>query len=205
MTEHEWDRKYHIDTCGRDENSASENNYPYEPTPYSVLERLAKSGLITKDTYLLDYGCGKGRVCIALAAMTGCRAKGIDISEKLIDAANRNLAGSHVKDRVSFAIGDAARYEIGNEDTFFFFNPFSEVILKSAVGEILWSWYENPRPMKLFFYYPSDEFITSLMTEEDLCFVDEIDCRDLFDGDNDRERIMIFETIPLDGSSQEHF
>ena len=32
-----------------------------------------------------------------------------------------------------------------------------------------------------------------LMTVDEIAFYDEIDCRDLFEGDNLRERIMIFE------------
>ena len=51
-----------IQTCGRDELGADEYHHPYEPTPYSVLERLAGSGLVGKDDVFLDYGCGKGRV-----------------------------------------------------------------------------------------------------------------------------------------------
>ncbi len=31
------------------------------------------------------------------------------------------------------------------------------------------------------------------MTMNELMFLDEIDCRDLFEGDNPRERIMVFE------------
>ncbi len=34
----------------------------------------------------------------------------------------------------------------------------------------------------LFFYYPSDEYISYLMTVDELVFSDEIDCRDLFPG-----------------------
>ena len=49
--------------------------------------------------------------------------------------------------------------------------------------------------MQLFFYYPSDEYISYLMTVPELCFVDEIDCRDLFEGENIRERIVVFEFI----------
>ena len=44
----------------------------------------------------------------------------------------------------------------------------------------------------LFFYYPSDEYISYLMTVEELDFLDEIDCRDLFPGRDMRERIMVF-------------
>jgi hypothetical protein len=61
------------------------------------------------------------------------------------------------------------------------------------VGRLKESWYAQPREMLLFFYYPSDEYVSYLMTVDELMFVDEIDCRDLFDGDNSRERIMVFE------------
>ena len=51
--------------------------------------------------------------------------------------------------------------------------------------------------MRLFFYYPDDEYVAYLMSggagTEMLDFVDEIDCRDLFRGKNSRERILIFE------------
>ena len=53
-------------------------------------------------------------------------------------------------------------------------------------------YYENPREMFLFFYYPADAYISFLMTVEELEFYDEIECDDLFAGDS-RERIMIFQ------------
>ena len=40
---------------------------------------------------------------------------------------------------------------------------------------------------------PSDEYISYLMTVDELIFSDEIDCRDLFPGENKRERIVVFE------------
>ena len=66
-------------------------------------------------------------------------------------------------------------------------------LLKKVIARILNSYYENRRTVKLFFYYPSDEYIAYLMTVEELLFSDEIDCRDLFDGNNVREKIVIFE------------
>ena len=65
-------------------------------------------------------------------------------------------------------------------------------ILRKVLAKIEDSYYENPREIQLFFYYPSDEYISELMTVDMLSFVDEIDCRDLFDGENPRERIMVF-------------
>ena len=37
-----WDKLLHIQTMGRDDSNSDQYRYPYEPTPYSVLERLAK-------------------------------------------------------------------------------------------------------------------------------------------------------------------
>lgn len=49
--------------------------------------------------------------------------------------------------------------------------------------------------MQLFFYYPSDEYVAYLMTCEELMFMDEIDCSKLFKGENQRERILVFEMM----------
>lgn len=57
-----WDKVLKIKTTGRDDSQADQYYYPYEPTPYSVLERLVNIGLIRKGNTLLDYGCGK-RAC----------------------------------------------------------------------------------------------------------------------------------------------
>ena len=50
------------------------------------------------------------------------------------------------------------------------------------MARILESYYAEPRRIQLFFYYPSDEYISYLMTVEELMFTDEIVCMDLFPG-----------------------
>lgn len=194
MTESSWERKLNIRTAGTTTHVADGENYPYEPTPYSVLERLAGSGCLTRDNVLVDYGCGKGRVSFTLSYLTGCRVIGIDYNERLIQIAEANRERSGMK-RIEFINGKAEEYELTDEDAFFFFNPFSEIVLKQVVGQIIWSWYENPRKMRLFFYYPSDEQVGILMTTPELLFTDEIDCSDLFSGNSRRERILFFETM----------
>lgn len=42
LPEVRWDRLLRIKTAGRDDSSADQYRYPYEPTPYSVLERLGR-------------------------------------------------------------------------------------------------------------------------------------------------------------------
>ena len=193
MTEEQWERKLNIRTGGGSNHAADGENYPYEPTPYSVLVRLAESGYLTRDSKLVDYGCGKGRVSVFLAGRVRCSVTGIDYNEDLIRAAREKLIRSRAKG-ITFLHTAAEQYELTDEDSFFFFNPFSEVILKRVIDQILWSWYENPRKMQLFFYYPTDEDVAVLTGTPELMFADEIDCSDLFEGDQKRERILVFET-----------
>ncbi len=168
-------------------------NSPYEPTPYSVLERLADCGYLSKDNVLVDYGCGKGRASIFLAYKAGCRVTGIDYDQYIIEKAEANRRSSRVKD-ITFIHSRAEEYEVTDADSFYFFNPFTDIILRSVIARILESYRKNPRKMQLFFYYPADDTVLLLMTTEELMFMDEIDCRDQFPGNDPRERILIFET-----------
>lgn len=191
-SEEQWDRRWRIRTCGRDTQAEDAHHRPYEPTPYAVLDRLADSGLIGRDNTLLDYGCGKGRAALLLSHRTGCKSVGIDFNPALITAAEENRASFAGHADTVFCCADAGRYEIpGEADRFYFFNPFSAEILRAAVSRIVGSWYSQPRPMLLFFYYPSDEAVRFFAAEAMLCPVREIDCSDLFPGDG-RERLLVY-------------
>ena len=192
--EQEWDKLLRIKTTGRDDSHADTYKYPYEPTPYAVLERLANSGLITKKDVLLDYGSGKGRVEFFLSWQIRCRTIGIEYDERLYERAVSNMDSAPSAGRAQFVLQNAERYAVPVEiNRCFFFNPFSVEVLQKVMARILESWYEDPREIMLFFYYPSDEYISWLMTVDELSFYDEIDCRDLFPGNDERERIMVFQ------------
>lgn len=192
--EERWDKVLKIKTTGRDDSQADQYYYPYEPTPYSVLERLANSGLIRKGNTLLDYGCGKGRVDYFLSYQTRCRSIGIEYDERIYKKAVENKDRSVSGSRVKIENANAEHFFIPEEvDCAYFFNPFSVEILQQVIRRILDSYYENPRRMQLFFYYPSDEYLSYLMTIDEMMFFDEIDCRDLFPGNDSRERIVVFE------------
>ena len=157
------------------------------------MERLVDSGYITCENSVIDYGSGKGRVGFFLNDQIGCKVLGIDFDERMDALARENLKKYGDNSLIEFGCIGAEKYEIENADCFYFFNPFSVEVLKSVIGKIKASYYENPREMKLFFYYPSDEYVSYLMTVPELCFMDEIDCQDLFEGKNEREKILIFE------------
>ena len=192
-SENTWDKLLQIKTTGRDASNSDQYRYPYEPTPYSVLERLANSGFIGKSDVVLDYGCGKGRVDFFLSYQTKAHTIGIEYDERIYQSALNNQKTAVSKTRTEFVPASAETYEVPTQvNRCYFFNPFSVELLQKVVARIIESYYENPREMLLFFYYPSDEYISYLMTVDELEFYDEIDCSDLFEGNDSRERIMIF-------------
>jgi SAM-dependent methyltransferase len=193
INETKWDKLLRIRTSGRDDSRSDQYRFPYEPTPYSVLERLANSDYIRKKNTLIDYGCGKGRVDFFLSYQTRCRSIGVEYDDRIYQNAITNRLTAAAGGRTEFVLQNAEEYDVPESaDRFYFFNPFSVEILQSVLGQIRKSYYKEPREMFLFFYYPSDEYISCLMTAEGLTFQDEITCIDLFEGSNPRERIVIF-------------
>ena len=190
--ENTWDKHLKIKTAGRDDSKADQYRYPYEPTPYCVIERLANSGLIRKRDVVLDYGCGKGRVGFFLSYTLKADVIGIEYDERIYKRALENKNTFISRTNVEFVLTSAEVYEVPPQvNRCYFFNPFSVEILHKVMARIIESYYANPREIYLFFYYPSDEYISYLMTVNELEFYDEMDCSDLFEGDL-RERIMVF-------------
>jgi len=192
--ENEWDNILHIRTTGRDDSIADLTRYPYEPTDYCVLERLAGSGYFSKRNTLLDYGCGKGRVDFFLAYQTKCRSIGIEYNERLYTRAMQNKANAVAGGRVSLTLVDATEYAVpASVDRVFFFNPFSVDILRIVMDHLQASYQQTPREMLLFFYYPSVFYRQYLAAESRLSLLTEIFCGDLFKESDGREEVLVYQ------------
>ncbi len=192
-SESTWDQLLGVKTTGRDDVNADQYRYPYEPTPYSVLARLAGSGFFGKGDVVLDYGCGKGRVGFFLSHRVSASTIGIEYDARIYSSALENKRTAVSRAKADFVLAKAEEYTVPSQvNRCYFFNPFSVEILCKVMARIVNSYYENPREMFLFFYYPSDEYIAYLMTVDELEFYDEIECDDLFEGNDSRERIMVF-------------
>lgn len=103
-TDFEWDKKLNINTVGRDAMAEDEHHYPYEPTPYSVLERIVESDYINEGDVIIDYGCGKGRVGFFLNSQLGCKVLGIDFDERMYTLAQENRKSYKGTDEVVFLL-----------------------------------------------------------------------------------------------------
>lgn len=188
----EFDRLLNIKTSGRDDTSSNFMNFPYEATPYPVLELLVNSGYLSKNDKIIDFGCGKGRVSFFLSYMLKMHTIGIEFDLRLYNCAIMNKSKFKNFNRVNFFNIDAKDYIIDDDVTaFYFFNPFSYSILEEVLKNIKASIKRNTRKLHLFFYYPSREYLALLNDDKDISYIESIDCSHLFHNDS-KEYIAIY-------------
>lgn len=193
----EYDKLLKIHTNGRDDSKANYVNFPYEPTPYVVLERLANSGYLTKKDKIIDYGSGKGRVDFFLAYQAKVKMIGVEYDEFLYQLAQNNKKNALSSHKVEFININACDYIPPTDLTgAYFFNPFSVKVLDKVL-KIL----EKCAQLKLFFYYPSKSYEEYLEECVNLKMIDKIDCTDLFSNVDERECILVYEMINKKESS----
>jgi SAM-dependent methyltransferase len=84
---------------------------PYVPTPPELVEKMLDLAGVTASDYLIDLGCGDGRIALA-AARRGARALGVDIDPNRIQEAVDAARFAQMESRVAFRRQDLFRTPI---------------------------------------------------------------------------------------------
>ena len=87
---------------------------PYVPTGHDVVERMLSLAGVTKADFVVDLGCGDGRIPIAAAKKYGARGLGVDIDPVRIAEANANLKAAGVQSLVEFRLQDALTTDVSD-------------------------------------------------------------------------------------------
>ncbi len=66
---------------------------PYVPTPQDVVDRMLALAGVQKTDFVVDLGCGDGRIPVTAAKKYGARGLGVDIDPVRIAEANANAEG----------------------------------------------------------------------------------------------------------------
>lgn len=74
---------------------------PYVPTPEELVEKMLDLAEVGESDYLIDLGCGDGRIPIA-AGRRGARALGVDLDSMRLQQAGAGARHAGVQGRVSF-------------------------------------------------------------------------------------------------------
>ena len=88
-----------------------EYDVPFVPTPPALVEKMLDLAQVTATDYLIDLGCGDGRIAVA-AARRGARALGVDLDPLRIQEAAAAARIAEIESRVVFRRQDLFRTPI---------------------------------------------------------------------------------------------
>jgi len=78
----------------------------YQATPQDVVEEMLNMAGVTQDDVVYDLGCGDGRIVIAAAKKTGCRAYGFDIDPVMVKKSRENVKKEKLEKLVTIEMKD---------------------------------------------------------------------------------------------------
>lgn len=90
---------------------------PFVTTPQVIVDRMLEWCEPKSDDYVLDLGCGDGRIIITAAKKYGCRGIGYDIDPKLINLCRKNAKREGVEDLVEFVQQDIYEAKLPTDAT----------------------------------------------------------------------------------------
>ena len=129
----------------------------YQPTGWLAMPRILSWAQASKDSVLVDFGCGKGRVVMSALDWGLKKAIGLEISPSLAEIARNNL---QIFRQCRPLIGegvietcDVLDYHFqGDESIFYFFHPFDQSVLAPLLDRIEKSLKDHPRKALLIYY-----------------------------------------------------
>ncbi len=198
MKEKYYDKLFNINTIGnQDWKITSIHNHPYEPTLYIALEELFKNYQLLENDYVVDFGCGMGRLLFFINYYFKSNVTGIEVNERyykeaLYNKINYGKKNKKCLDKINFICTKAQNYKIKSlENKFYFFNPFSIQIFSKVIDNILESYEKNPRNMDIIMYYPSQDYLDFLDYKTPFMMHEEILLKDLYCKD-EKEKFVIY-------------
>ncbi|HEV2816830.1 MAG TPA: methyltransferase domain-containing protein [Allosphingosinicella sp.] len=94
---------------------APDYDVPFVPTPHALVEKMLDLARIGASDYLIDLGCGDGRIAVA-AARRGARALGVDLDPLRIEEARAAARIAGLEARVRFRRQDLFATPIWDAD-----------------------------------------------------------------------------------------
>jgi len=174
------ERKYDLNSTGMDKLrrlSIKGDNLAhasiYQASNYYILEKgFNYLRSINENNSMVDFGCGKGRALVVAAWFEFKNITGIDFAKALCIAAEQNIQKTksrYPSAEFNVVCEDVVNYKIKKEqNVFFFFNPFDEVVMLEVVKNILASIKENSRKVYIMYINPvhKEIFLSAGFEEE---------------------------------------
>jgi SAM-dependent methyltransferase len=133
---------------------SEERSFGYRNSGGPDLDKLLQTLPICRSDAVLDVGCGKGGAMLTLAKYPFVRVDGIELSPQLARTAQHNLRRSRISNTTIYC-GDATAFiDLDTYTYFYIYNPFPEVIMRSVIGNIVFSLKKRNRKATLIYKNP---------------------------------------------------
>lgn len=131
---------------------------PYEPSSWLPLRWALRRIRPRPDDVFVDFGSGKGRVICQAARRPFARVVGVEISEKLVEAARVNVERNrrHFKCQdIELVSADATQWTIPDDMTIgYLYHPFAGATFRRVIDNVVRSIERNPRRVRLVYVGP---------------------------------------------------
>lgn len=101
--------------------------WPFLGTPQAMIPALLDMADVSAEDFLVDLGCGDGRVLVEASRTRGCRSLGVERNPELVACARKRVAEAGLEDRVEVVCGDAREESLRAASVVFLFLPISSV------------------------------------------------------------------------------
>ena len=85
---------------------------PYVPTKQNAVDEMLKVAKVTAKDYVIDLGCGDGRIVVTAAKKYKARGLGVDLDPKRIGESKSNASKAGVTDLVEFRQADVMKTDV---------------------------------------------------------------------------------------------
>jgi SAM-dependent methyltransferase len=123
----------------------------------------------SKDVFV-DFGCGKGRVVCEAARRPFGRVVGVEISDRLLQTAERNVERNRRRFKcqdIELVCVDASKWDVPDDMSVgYFFYPFVGATFRGVIDNIRESVAHNPRTVRLVYVCPKPELEDYILSTE---------------------------------------
>lgn len=96
--------------------SSRKLDVPYEPTPQRVVDAMLRMAQVKSTDFLIDLGCGDGRIPVTAAERYGVKTLCVDLDPNRIREARANARRAKVEDKVQIVEADLFKTDISAAD-----------------------------------------------------------------------------------------
>ncbi|HZJ69052.1 MAG TPA: SAM-dependent methyltransferase [Candidatus Eisenbacteria bacterium] len=197
------DRELNIDTAAIREWQDIESQIIYnrtEATPYQAIDKLFDYYELLPNANFVDFGCGSGRMAFYVHNRFEIPVTGVELNNltytDLLNNKETYLSKNTRQNAPLNLIRDyAEKYTITKEqNTFYFFNPFTVSIFDKVISNIEQSILLNPRDADIILYYPVYELQQVMREKSFFQRVGSINLRDIFDDEYEKFIVYHFDS-----------